>query len=194
MKNKYSIFKLTVFGLVLFCACTQIQKKSDYILIISSWNKKNDSIERPPNPEAYHHFNFIIDSTGQLYYYQLEHVHLSSCIVDTNESPKVPEFIDLKPKDLIQIPENNISDFVKLNILNNKIGRRMISIASVQDTIKSNGLKILLHTIDSTRHWGYNIRLVTPEEKIVLSYKQRQDHYDPNYISWDSTKTLFTKY
>lgn len=184
---KYTINQLLIILIALFFACSNNKKKEDDICIVSSFYK--DSTNRPKITTYYTNYNFIVDSIGQLFYYQLT-IHQTGCSDVIPENPK-PLFMNIQPSDIVQIPESCIGDFVKLNVLINKNKQKVITISSMNDTIKSKGFKILKNLLDTAQAINYWIRPATPEEKVVLTYKQKQMHYNPDEIYWDSSKTLF---
>jgi hypothetical protein len=132
-------------------------------------------------------FNLIVDSSGRIFYYQQQIISGSN---DVDE--ELPAFINLRPKDIVQIPSSNIEDFIKLNILSNDNSEKLVAIALSVDTIKSEPLsKIRMMFKDTSNHVKWLIRKVTQEEKIVLQYKEKNKNYYPNDIKWDSTKIRF---
>lgn len=146
----------------------------------------------PPPPIRAYYFpsNFIFDTSGQIFFYQQEE---GGWFCGTGiEWNTPPEFIDLKPKDIIQIPVDNIETFIELNILKRDSSDRYVIIASTADTIKSAGLsKVISIFKNKLNKIRWKFRKVTQEETIVLDYKKRQANYYPDGIKWDSTKTLF---
>ena len=143
----------------------------------------------PPRPERAYYFpsNFIIDSTGKVFFYQKQVIWS----IDGNNTDwnTPPEFINLRPKDILQIPDNSIEEFIKLNVLNIDSAKRYVAIAAAKDTIKSLGLsKIIAICKDKENHLRWKFRIITQEEGIVLEYKKRQEPYYPDEIKWDSTK------
>lgn len=140
----------------------------------------------PPNRAYYFPSNFIIDTEGQVFFYQEEYKPNNDAIVDWNTPP---EFIHLTPKDIVQIPVNSIEEFIKLNILNKDSLKRYIAVASEKDTISSVGLsKIMSICKNKQNHIRWKFRMATQEEEIVLDYKKRNENYNPDKIKWDSAK------
>ncbi len=132
-------------------------------------------------------FNLIVDSSGRIFYYQEQILFGSDDVVEEQ-----PTYINLRPKDIIQIPSNNVEEFIKLNILSNDNSEKVVAIALSLDTIKSEPLsKIRMMFQDTSNHVKWLIRKVTQEEKIVLLYKQKNENYYPSDIRWDSTKIRF---
>jgi hypothetical protein len=101
-----------------------------------------------------------------------------------------PEFINLQPKDIFQLPKDDIEKFITLNILNSDRLGRVVAIASTKDTIESAGLSTIVSILSENRvPWKF--RKVTQEETVVLDYKRRNAVYYSGSVKWDSTKTRF---
>lgn len=179
------------FFLILFAACNQSKKDNEFAFIVSSFNKPTNPKEPPPPPmPEYAPFNFIIDSNGQVYYYQLQ-LGKPKC-ASGNDDDLTPPFIELKPENMVQVSNATLEDFVSSNILFLDKGYKYVSIACLVDTVKSNSLKKLIDICTDTAHKiTYSIRRETQEEKIVLDHKKRQLYYDPNSVLWDSSRIRF---
>lgn len=171
-------------------ACSQ---KSEVEMFIVS--KKDSSTSRqpdskmPPDPPAgkayYFPINLIIDSSGQFFCYPKE-INWNDDAVPLSDLPK---FVGLKPADIIELPANNIDDFIRLNVLDKDTTKRYVAIISEKDTVQSKGLtKIIELCKNPANHVRWLFRLPTIEESIVLGYKKRQQYYFPDAIKWDSTK------
>lgn len=173
-------------------ACNQARQDREFQFIVSSFNKPTDPREPPPPPmPEYAPFNFILDASGQAYYYQLQFGKPKCASV--NDDVLTPPFIGLKPQNIVRISQSNLADFVTNNILNPKRDYKYISIACSIDTIRSNTLRKLIDIFkDTTQKATYSIRKITQEERIVLDYKKRQIYYDPDSIHWDSSRIRFT--
>lgn len=140
----------------------------------------------PPTAKAYYFpINIMIDSSGQFFCYPKEINWNYDAIPPSN----LPKFIGLRPTDIIQLPSNNIDDFIRLNVLDNDTLKRYVAIISERDTVQSEGLeKIIGLCRNPENHIRWLFRLPTLEETIVLGYKKRQQHYSSDAIKWDSTK------
>ena len=147
----------------------------------------------PPLMKGYYYpSNFIVDTGGHIYYYQQK--VLTGWICGTGlEWDTPPLFIDLTPKDMIQVPIDNLEEFIKMNVNYVDTFDRKVSIASTVDTIKSAGLATIFKTFEDRNNHIINwvFRRMTQEENVVLDYKKRQIPYNASAIKWDSTKTLF---
>lgn len=135
-------------------------------------------------------FNFIIDTSGQLYYYQLQ-LGKPKCASGIDDD-LIPPFIGLNPENIVQISKASLEDFVNSNILFLDKDYKYVSIACIGDTVKSTSLKRLIDICSDTTHKvTYSIRRMTQEEIIVLDHKKRQLYYDPNSVHWDSSRIRF---
>jgi len=186
--RKRIIFLGIICGCYLFISCSSGKNGKDEVFVISSLAKTDSSHFTASPIKFYSKFNFIIDSSGLIYYYSLRHKDN----VCGGGSFEKPIFIDLTPEQIVQIPQNTIIDFIKCNVLDNNKEKVNISIASEKDTIKSKEFSTMFSFLhDSPIKLHYCIRKTTSEENIVLFYKQRKWFYEPTKIYWDSTKTVF---
>jgi hypothetical protein len=139
--------------------------------------------------------DFIVDTAGQIFFYQLQ-IGMPACTV--SDDYMAPPFIGLHPQSIIQIPVLNIADFIKTNAAYwDTWGRsyKYVSIASTADTIKSFSFKSLVDILsDTTLKVQYSIRMTTQEENIVLDYKKNHKDYSSSSIKWDSTRIRFPYY
>jgi hypothetical protein len=141
----------------------------------------------PPNRAYYFASNFIVDTAERIYYYQQKPIMNDDAPIDWNLPPK---FIGLNPKDIIQIPNNSIEDFVKLNILNINFNDRYAVIASTKDTFTSSELSKMV-LMFKLNHVRWKFRKITQEEEVVLDCKKRKEFYFSDEIKWDSTRIRF---
>jgi hypothetical protein len=184
------------FLVTVFISCSQKPTKTDDIYIVPKREKPQVGIKPneppPPPPIQTYYFpsNFIIDTAGQVYFYQQQQ---GGWFCGTGfEWDTPPEFIDLKPKDIVRVPIKDLTDFVELNIINLGSNERWVAIASIRDTIKSEGLTKLLKVFrDPSNNIKWTFRKATEEERIVLKFKERKWRYYSSDIKWDSTKILF---
>lgn len=188
---------LLIFCLVIFYSCNHPSKDkidtfivpADTMPVYEGTNLKEPS---PPSPNRAYYFpsNFIIDTAGLIFFYQQDRLLGMDDVVTKWDTP--PQFINLKPKDIIQIPADNIEAFIKMNILNIDCKDRLVSIASTRDTIKSKGLSKIMAIFNKRPKCirGWIFRKVTQEEEVVLDYKKRNAFYYRGDVKWDSTKIL----
>lgn len=182
--------------MTVFISCSQRQTSTDNIYVVPVREKPEIEIqpnEPPPPPPIQTYYlpsDFIIDTAGQVYFYQQQQYGWF-CGTGINwDTP--PEFIDLKPKDLVQVPVTSIEDFIKLNIVMLDSNDRRVAIASIKDTVISVGLtKIFKVFNDTTNKIKWIFRKATQEEAIVLAYKEHNRKYYSDNIEWDSSKIRF---
>ncbi len=152
--------------------------------------KPNEPPPPPPVQTYYLPANFIIDSTGQVYFYQQQFAWMICGTGIEWDTP--PEFINLKPKDIVRVPINDLTDFVKINILNLDSNNRRVAIASLKDTVESDGLSKLFKLVNSkSNNIKWLFRKATQEERVVMKFKELNRSYYPSEIEWDSTKIRF---
>jgi hypothetical protein len=175
------------------CCAQPFSGKTDTFIVpvdsqpVFKWTDTTVPPLPPPSRVYYMPFNFIIDTSEQILFYQRERT-LDNDAVVAWDTP--PEFINLQPKDIIQLPKDEIEEFMTLNILNSGRFGRVVAIASTEDTIKSKGLSTIASILRQNRvPWKF--RKVTQEEIVVLDYKRRYAVYYSGSIKWDSTKIRF---
>jgi len=184
------------FLLTFFISCSQQPTRIDDVYIVPQKAKPqvdttfNEPPPAPPIQTYYLTTNFIIDASGEVYFYA-QPQYSFYCGTGLNwDTP--PKFLDLKPKDIIQVPINSLIDFIKLNVLSLDVNQRRVAVASVKDTIQSVGLsKIFEVCKDNSNEIRWLFRKATEEENIVLKYKKHNWRYYPEDIKWDSTKIWF---
>jgi hypothetical protein len=184
------------FLLTVFISCSQQPTRTDDVYIVPQREKPqvdttpNEPPPPPPIQTYYLTTNFIIDTSGEVYFYeQPQYAFYCGTGLDWDTPP---EFIDLKPKDIVQVPINSITDFIKLNILSLDSNDRRVAIASLKDTIQSVGLsKILAACNDNSNKIKWIFRKATQEENIVLKFKKLNRRYNSEDIKWDSKKIWF---
>ncbi|MFA9189760.1 hypothetical protein AAGV28_00125 [Flavobacterium sp. FZUC8N2.13] len=174
----------------------EIKEENLPYIISKNYNKKiiRGNVTVPPPPPTpgwliYGTNTFIINSDSTLYYFQNSK---TGYICGTrSEFDTIPHFINLQPKDIIEIPVNSITDFIKLNYKDDF--RNITFIASKSDTLKSKiyfDLKKALDLSLSDRDF-YQIRRTTQEEDTVLIYKKSNKYYNSDDIRWDKTRIKF---
>jgi len=190
---------LLLICLILFWCCSQPTKKLTETFIVPvdilPTYKQTGNQPPPPPPIRTYYFpsNFIIDTGGHIYFYQQSIQYGWLCRTGIKwDTP--PHFIDLKPKDIIEVPSDNLEKFIKSNIQYLDNSNRKFAVASTIDTITSVGLaKIFKVFEDTANHIKWRFRRTTQEENVVLDYKKKQERYDYEEIKWDSTKILFQR-
>jgi hypothetical protein len=144
----------------------------------------------PPIQPYYLNCNFIIDSSGEVFFYGQPYYSFT-CVTGLDwDTP--PKFINLKPENIVHLPVKGLTDFIQLNVLSLGFRQRLIAVASVKDTIQSAGLsKIFAACNNNANEIRWLFRKTTQEENIVLKFKKLNLKYYPEDIKWDSTNILF---
>ena len=192
MKFKFFLPSL----LTVFISCSQQPTRTNDVYIVPQRQKQqvdttpNEPPPPPPIQPYYLTSNFIIDTSGEVFFYEQPQYDFY-CGTGLNwDTP--PKFIDLKPQNIVQVPINSLIDFIKLNVLSLDINQRRVAIASIKDTIQSIGLsKILAVCNDNSNEIRWLFRKTTQEENIVLKFKKLNWKYYAENIKWDSTKIQF---
>lgn len=191
MKNIFSpISWIPLFvSVFLLFSCTRSTKVQEQTFIISQL-AKTDQKHFFQNQDFYPTpFNFIVDSNDEIHYY---HWQAEGWDRTPPGSFTAPVFINLTPGKIVQVPDDCVIDFLRINVLPANGSR--ITIASQKDTIQSMGFALLYKFLtDSVPDVKFSIRYTTFEENMVLYYKQHKILYDPMKIEWDSTKVEFLK-
>lgn len=178
--------------LVLIYSCSEQKQNNSETFIVPIRQKPSIDTTRnspplpPPIQTYYLESNFIIDTAGRLYFYQQSQYGWFCGTGIEWDTP--PDFIDLKPKDIVQVPAEGVEMFIKLNILTLDSSDRRVSIASLRDTFQSASLSRMMLTFrDSTNRIKWLFRKATQEETTVLEYKQGNREYNADEIEWDLT-------
>ncbi len=180
----------TLFCLLYFVSSCSLGKQDEVKVSVISLKAKSPKSHYTVSPQTYYSkFNFLVDSSGLVYYYCLR----NSGFTKTDENGLQPSFIYLTPEQMVQVTSNSVIDFLKCNILNDNKDAITISLSSQKDSIKSMVFDNLIKFLyDSVKNVDFQIRPTTIEENIVMNFKKRNTFYDPKTITWDSTKIAFT--
>ncbi|CAC9972831.1 hypothetical protein [Flavobacterium panici] len=170
-------------------------KSKDYIIsyedkklqnYIDSLKKNRSDFVAFPRKGFYGEHQLIIDKKGNLYFYQKEYIMITCSYGSENDT--LPRFLGLEPKDIVRIPQKNLTDFLSENILTKEKNRQILIIASQKDTIKNTSF---FEFLNKKNIGTYIIRRTTQEEDTVLKYKNNANkhiYYYPDSIKWDRTK------
>ena len=187
--------RIPVLLVILLCSCSRTtQNKPEFLFILPTHTvKTNHNPEDPPPPPSilypyYFNHNFIIDTGGAVYYFAREHYGMICGTGMNFDTP--PDFINLRPADLVQVPADALESFLSVNVLNQQGARRLSTISIVKDTIESKAL-FTIASIFSDNHVPWSYRKTTQEENVVLRFKKMQTSYDYSTVHWDSTKIHF---
>jgi hypothetical protein len=133
--------------------------------------------ERPPLL-FYGHFNFILlDNPTKIYFFKQELFRHCGNGLDFTKPPN----IFLTPDSLKEIKIAELHTFLGLTISDTDsiiLSDKFISIASPVDTIKNEGIKIILDYLKSKKMGRYNIRNWTEEEKFAVLAKVNNKKYN----------------
>ncbi|KFF07019.1 hypothetical protein [Flavobacterium reichenbachii] len=177
-----------------------VEKNKPYIISYEDRKLKNyiDSLKKSksnfaayPRKGFYGEHQLLIDKNGNLYFYQKEYF-MKTCSYGS-ENDTLPHFLRLEPKDIIKVPQKNLTNFLSENILAKEKDRQILIVASQNDTIKNTSFFEFLNT----KNIGtYIIRRTTQEEDTVLKYKNNNNkhvYYYPDSIKWNKTKIKLIK-
>lgn len=143
---------------------------------------KKGNISLPING-FYGENQLIIDKNGNLFFYQKEYIRAGCGTRSENDT--LPHFFNLQPKDIIRIPKACVNNFLSENILDKEEYRRILIIASQNDTIKNTSF---FNFVNKNKLRAYLIRRTTQEEDTVLKYKKNNDSYYSEDIKWDKNR------
>ncbi|PBJ13190.1 hypothetical protein [Flavobacterium sp. ACN6] len=168
-------------------------KHKDYIISYEDRKLQNyyDSLQKrnpksPPPPRGFYSGNqLIIDNKGDYYYYQKEFMRYGCGTIPASDT--VPHFIALKPNNIMKVPQAIIINFLSKNIPTKEEHKKILIIASQNDTIKNN----LLFDYLNKKNISFLIRKTTQEEDTVLKYMKRNEIYKSENIKWDKDRITF---
>ncbi len=145
-----------------------------------SVEKAKFPIEHPPFGEM----NFVLADSNRVFYYR---TIMPWICMPSND--KRPPFLGLQPRDLIELPQESLKDFILLNYSHQE-NFNLVSVASKVDTIKTKNLKVLMDGFAKAEVKQYFVRRTTHEEDVVLEYKINRKIYLSSKIKWDTTRIL----
>lgn len=179
----------------LFLNCEKKKEKTaveskPYIISYEDRKLKNyyDSLQKnnpntPPPPKGfYSESQLIIDKKREFYYYKKDFMR-DGCGT-TLKSNTIPHLINLKPNDLVKISQVDLANFLSDDFTTKKEHKRILIIASQNDTIKNE----LLFNFLNKKNISFFIRKTTQEEDTVLKYKKQNETYKSENIKWDQDR------
>lgn len=178
MKKYFLLFCVSI---LLSCEGKLPEKKQDKIYVIS----KDTSYNFIGKEDYYTGFNLILGDSNKIYLFQGP--RFWNCVPTDNP----PYFINLEPSDIIELPYENIDDFIKLNKRHHSAFSDIYNIVSPYDSIKSKAFEKIMQGFASVKQKKYIIRRTTFEENQLLFHKINHLNYDPKEINWDTTKVHF---
>ncbi|SEN48407.1 hypothetical protein SAMN05444671_1667 [Flavobacterium sp. CF108] len=174
--------------LLLNCNSKESEKENNpYVISIEKIKLLNELKKKniPPPPSGFYSYNnIIIDQKGDFYFYQKEYTPWH-CI--PSERDTIPDFFNIKPIEIIKVPNNSIVDFIKQNVANRNEMKRMLVIASQNDTIKNN---TLFSYLNENQLRSFSTRRTTQEEDTVLKYKKNNEFYNYEDIKWNPDRII----
>jgi len=188
-KLVFILTELLAFNFLFSCSPKPLDNNKTYVISSLAKTDKHFIIPTPPgeflqNIKYYRQFNFIVDSSGFLYYYYFQPYEF---VGDSSISRLLISY--LRPGQLIKVPENGTIDFLKCNIINTKIDNIWLSIASEKDTIKSKAFQELYEFLkDSAKNIDFIVRPAREEERFYISCKNKKEYYTSEGKYWDSIK------
>jgi len=191
----WKLFLIVLLPITVSCSDTTVTDTFLFTIPVDtvSEQKVADPNEPPPPPIYklyYTAFNFIVDSSGNLFFFQRQ---MPSLICGTGlDENAAPAYIDLRPTDIVAVPKEGLRSFVDLNIFTHPPDDRIVAIGLLKNKIQSEELYKLTQLLkDTSKKARWFIRKATQEESIVLDYKKKLAKFYPEDIHWDSTKTRF---
>jgi len=183
-----SFFVIGMNGFI-FTSCKN-ETKFDYIIskedsISKAIHTRSDRVVLLPPKVKFGRYNFIVDSTDNVYFYSFQEPKQIGGVFDGEED----EFACLKPNYLFKIPKGMEPIFFEENVILQKTSEKIktINVASFSDTVKTDFIKFL-KGIQHKDSAGYSLRIrrILPEESEVLRYKLQGKPYFPHYREKDS--------
>lgn len=191
MKKVSFLFLITVFTFSCKNQTERVLVARNMQVFFERMKNDTNSINIPIPPEGvpyYSNNNFIIDKNGRIFHYQLNRPRINTCQQNFDNDLR-PKFIGFMPKDIYEIPEKEIVNYIKQNITSEST-RNGVSFASERDTFQSPNIVAAISFLEADKKttWLSIIRTMTDEEKAVMKYKTAGITYDPYKIKWDTTK------
>jgi len=182
MNGKFLHIALLTFILIESCTST------DKPFIISSHDRTKE-LNRSHN-FFYSRFNIIISPSGILFFHNRDSL-LNCC--DTGEDYNFPDYVGLKPEDLIVYKDTNLSKLVDSISKLPTDDNHSLQIASFSDSLNSKPFFNILKLLKQKNVENYDVRLVTEEEREVVNAKINDVPYDFYRINWKSrfSNTVF---
>lgn len=190
-----NIFQYWKYIIIILLGLNSCHKPNRVFIVapdIDHWMQDKDGnyIESSMRFNHYGNKNIIIDSTGNFFYYSKEFSMAWNCVEEEKKPISPPNFINLKPLDIIALDEENIEDFVASNLINENSEMNIVVFASARDTFTSSTLNRVISELhkQQANNMIYMIRRITEEEHIVLEYRKSGTDYNKNLVDWDTTK------
>jgi len=168
-------YLLLIFCLVLLSCAHEQNPKVYHILTEKEVDKKNG------HGGFYGYYNFILIDTAKIFVHNKYRFFWCATGLDTSK----PSLINLSPKDLQNIPINDLKEYLeKIPDTIKKDFYLFSSISTSSDTIKNRGFKIIVDYLNKNKVSNYCVRKFTEEEQYSLYSKLNKIDYDIKKIVW----------
>lgn len=193
---------IILFLTFIFLGCNKPKEKAFEYYVISKQDAEMKRIEKegkalfpviPQELKWYSNIVFIIDSS-KVYIYQT--IEKQSLATQKIKEYSYPNYIGLKPEQIVTIPGKDLIEFIKANndlfeFVNKPENRNTaFYIASTSDTIKNNAFYDLCKYLQKEKRTFYKARIVTEEETKVIEFKANHRSYEPENIKWSKNFIL----
>ncbi len=182
MRKYWMLFFVPI---LLSCEGKLPAKKQNKIYVIS----KDTSFTFINRENYYSKFNLILGDSDKVYFFRYYNHSLMNCIPSDNP----PNFLNLEPSDMVELPYENIDEFIKLNQNHHSAFSDIYNVVSPYDSIKSKAFEKIMQGFASVKQKKYIVRRTTFEEDQVLFHKINHLNYDPKEIDWDTTEVYFSR-
>lgn len=138
----------------------------------------NGMLIAPPKAK-YARNTFLIDTNSFVYFYSFQGPIKMNGVSDDQE----PDTIGLMPNHIFKIPMGMERAFFEENVQQqlSQQAVKSVVIALFKDSTKNEFLQYLLKfSKDKSNKLSLRIRFALPEERSVLKYKLKGEHYSPN--------------
>ena len=184
----YKKMRVTILIILINLILISCQKdKKREVVIISEINRKFLENKSTMKNRFYYKYNFILTSDDKIYYFVNNHV--VNCTPDCMGFDfSKPEFLRILPRELKEIQLDSLKPTLEKITINKTSSLEMISLSSDIDTIKNKALQLFIDFAKmynkDTVGIGYNYRLMTEEEQVVLEAKKMDKKYNPDSVTW----------
>ncbi|MCO4292628.1 hypothetical protein NF867_07130 [Solitalea sp. MAHUQ-68] len=185
IRQLLSISTLFLIGLLVSCSNSTDSKTPKSVVVDTTKS------QRPPK-NFYGDLNFVVDSTGQIYYHEKK-CRLFACGDGANIGK--PQFIGLRPEDLKIISLDTLDSFIKSKSQGIDMSKFKAVAQYVRDSISKELVAIEVSLFKNEKRL-YEIDKITEETKYVLDAKRKKTKYDPSKIKWSDDfylKPIFKK-
>lgn len=182
MRKYWMLFFVPI---LLSCEGKLPAKKQNKVYVIS----KDTSFTFINRENYYSKFNLILGDSDKVYFFRYYNHSLMNCIPSDNP----PNFLNLEPSDMVELPYENIDEFIKLNQNHHSAFSDIYNVVSPYDSIKSKAFEKIMQGFASVKQKKYIVRRTTFEEDQVLFHKINHLNYDPKEIDWDTTEVYFSR-